>query len=298
VKTPSGGRILLGLVLLFPDAARRKARRDMEQRITKRIAGFKGKVFLYAKNIDTGESYGVQPDAQVRTASTIKVPVMVEVFAQVGEGKLNWTDELAIVRRNENEDGGILFEFTPGVKIPVRDAMRLMIVLSDNIATNILLERITTDAVNARMESLGFHEIRSLRKIGGGADAKVREERQLQKFGIGIATSREMATLLEKLERGEIVSPEASKEMIAVLKRQQYHDGIGRRLKEVTVATKPGSLDHLRSDIGIVYTKAGRVVMAITCEDIPEVDYRSEAEGHLMLSDLSEMLLDGLAARQ
>lgn len=313
MKTPSGRRILLGLVLLViatlpafsvtdtrpnPDAARRKARRDMEQRIAKRIAGFKGKVFLYAKNIDTGESYGVQPDAQVRTASTIKVPIMVEVFAQVAEGKLNWTDELAVVRRNENEDGGILFEFTPGVKIPVRDAMRLMIVLSDNIATNILLERITTDAVNARMESLGFHEIRSLRKIGGGADAKVREERQLQKFGIGIATPREMATLLEKLERGEIISPEASKEMIAVLRRQQYHDGIGRRLKGVEFATKPGALDHLRSDIGIVYTKAGRVVMAITCEDIPEVDYRSEAEGHLMLSDLSEMLLDGLAARQ
>lgn len=312
MKTPSRRRTLPGLLLLFlltlpafsvadtpktDDATRKKARREMEKRVAKRIAGFKGKVFLFAKNIDTGESFGVMPDERVRTASTIKVPIMVEVFAQVAEGKLKWTDELPIVRRNENEDGGILFEFTPGVKIPVRDAMRLMVVVSDNIATNILLERITTDAVNARLEALGFKEIRSLRKIGGGADAKVREERQLQKFGIGIATPREMVRLLEMMERGELVSPEASKEMIAVLKRQQFHDGIGRRLKGIEMATKPGALDHLRSDIGIFYTKAGRVVMAVTCEDIPDVDYRSEAEGHLMLADLSEMLLDGLATR-
>lgn len=312
VKTPSCRPIVFVFLALLlwitpvrsfgdtpkPDPeARRKAHHEMEKRVAKRIASFKGKVFLFAKNIDTGESFGVMPDERVRTASTIKVPIMVEVFAQVAEGKLKWTDELSIVRRNENEDGGVLFEFTPGVKIPVRDAMRMMIVVSDNIATNILLERITTDAVNARLESLGFKELRSLRKIGGGSDAKVREERQLQKFGIGIATPREMVRLLEMMERGELVSPEASKEMIAVLKRQQFHDGIGRRLKGIEMATKPGALDHLRSDIGIFYTKAGRVVMAVTCEDIPDVDYRSDAEGHLMLADLSEMLLDGLATR-
>jgi len=103
-----------------------------------------------------------------------------------------------------------------------------------------------------------------------------------------------MVMLLEKLERGEIVSPAASKEMIGILKRQQYHDGIGRTLKGVEIASKPGALDHLRSDVGIIYTPRGRIAMAITCEDIPEIDYTSDNPGNLLMSRLSLLLIEGL----
>lgn len=269
----------------------------MNRRLQRRLAAFKGKVFCFAKNLDTGETFGLAPDVKVRTASTIKVPIMVEVFAQAAEGKLSWDEKLTVVRRHEYEDGGVLFEFTPGTRITVRDAMRLMIVVSDNIATNILLDRITTDAVNARMEKLGFAHIRSLRKIAGGGESAFRESNpeENKKYGIGVATAREMVKLLEALERGQVVSPEASREMLAVMKRQQFRDGIGRRLRGVEIANKPGALDHLRSDIGIVYTKHGRVAMAITVEDIPVVDYCSEAEGHLLIADIVDILLDGLA---
>ncbi|OYT72674.1 MAG: serine hydrolase [Chloracidobacterium sp. CP2_5A] len=284
----------------LPSVDERPARRsaEMARRLRRRLASFKGKVFCFAKNLDTGETFGLAPDAKVRTASTIKVPIMVEVFAQVAEGKLAWDDKLAIVRRHEYEDGGVLFELTPGTQITVRDAMRLMIVVSDNIATNILLDRITTDAVNARLAQMGFESIRSLRKIAGGGESSFRESNleENQKYGIGVATSREMVKLLETLERGAAVSPEASREMLAVMKRQQYRDGIGRRLRGVEVANKPGALDHLRSDIGIVYTKRGRIAMAITVEDLPVVDYCSEAEGHLLIADIVDLLLDGLAA--
>ncbi|MCS7081122.1 MAG: class A beta-lactamase-related serine hydrolase [Chloracidobacterium sp.] len=280
-------------------AKERPARRtaEMNRRIQRRLASFKGKVFCFAKNLDTGETFGLAPDAKVRTASTIKVPIMVEIFAQVAEGKLSWDEKLTVVRRHEYEDGGVLFELTPGTQITVRDAMRLMIVVSDNIATNILLDRITTDAVNARLEKMGFTHIRSLRKIGGGGESAFRESNpeENKKYGIGVATSREMVRLLEALERGLVVSPEASREMLAVMKRQQFRDGIGRRLRGVEIANKPGALDHLRSDIGIVYTKHGRVAMAITIEDIPVVDYCSEAEGHLLIADIVDILLDGLA---
>jgi hypothetical protein len=73
-----------------------------------------------------------------------------------------------------------------------------------------------------------------------------------------------MAALLEKLEKGEVVSREASAEMIAILKRQQFHDGIGRTLAGVPIANKTGALDRLRSDVAIVYSDRGRVAMAIT----------------------------------
>ena len=101
-----------------------------------------------------------------------------------------------------------------------------------------------------------------------------------------------MVELLEKLERGQVVSPAASHEMIEILKRQQYKDGIGRHLEPV--ASKSGALDHLRSDVGIVYTPGGRIAMAITVDDLPEVDYSADNKGNLLISDLARLLAAGL----
>jgi beta-lactamase class A len=97
------------------------------------------------------------------------------------------------------------------------------------------------------------------------------------------------------MERGEVVSPEASKEMIKILKRQQDHNGIPRRMGETPVANKTGALDHLRSDVGIVYSKGGRIAIAITCDDIPQVDWSSDNPGLLLIAKLSEILVAGLA---
>ena len=94
----------------------------------------------------------------------------------------------------------------------------------------------------------------------GGGVSRAGEDPENKRFGLGVSTPREMVLLLEKLERGEVVSPEASKEMIGILKRQQYHEGIGRTLKGVELATKPGALDALRSG-RIVDTPRGRLAI-------------------------------------
>jgi hypothetical protein len=102
-----------------------------------------------------------------------------------------------------------------------------------------------------------------------------------------------MVTLLEKLERGQVVSPDASREMIAILKRQQYQDGIGRRIS--SVASKSGSLAALKSDVGIAYSHGGRIALAITVDDIPKADYSADSPGNLLISDLAQILVEGLA---
>lgn len=84
--------------------------------------------------------------------------------------------------------------------------------------------------------------------------------------------------------------------MIAILKRQQSHDGIGRTLVGVTIANKTGALDRLRSDVAIVYSDRGRIAMAITVDDMPEIVWNVENPGLLMLSRLSRALVEGLAA--
>ena len=209
----------------------------MEQRLRSEIANFPGTVTLYAKNLDTGQTYGIKPDDLVRTASTIKLPIMVTIFDQVLHGRAKWTETLAITKEGKVSGSGVVHELSNGTRLPIRDLVNLMIVVSDNTATNFLLDRFTADAVNAEMDKLGFPRTRSLRKIlGDGKDLKPNPSgfsqagriKENDRFGIGVSTPEEMVLLLEKIERGEIVDPAACKEMIAILKRQQYKDGIGR----------------------------------------------------------------------
>jgi hypothetical protein len=117
----------------------------------------------------------------------------------------------------------------------------------------------------------------------------------LKLFGIGVSSPKDMVQLLEMMEKGEIVSKEASNEMLSVLKRQQFKDGIGRNLPDtVPSASKSGALDRLRSDVGIIYTRRGRIAMSITVDDMMEVAYTEENPGLKMLWRLSQILQDGL----
>ncbi|HEX8117436.1 MAG TPA: serine hydrolase, partial [Pyrinomonadaceae bacterium] len=114
------------------------------------------------------------------------------------------------------------------------------------------------------------------------------------RFGLGRTSPREMVTLLEKLERGEVVSPAASKEMIDLLKREQTTDGIWRDLWRVPKATKSGALDALRSNVGVIYHPRGRIALAVTCDDMPEPDWTADNSALLLMSRLSELVIDGL----
>jgi hypothetical protein len=187
------------------------------------IAAFKGKVNLFAKNLDNGETYAVGADVRVRTASTIKIAVMVEAFARVAAGKAKWTDELVLTKKKKVSGSGVLQELSDGLHFTLRDGVNLMML---------------------------------------------------------------------------VISPAASKEMIDLMKREQEHYAIGRSLGDVPMATKYGALDHLRSAIGIIYSKKGRIAMAITCDEIPEVDWSVDNPGYLLMSRLSLILTDRLVGRQ
>lgn len=256
-----------------------------------------GKVFLYAKHLKTGKTIGLRAEEKVRTASTIKLPILVEVFAGAAEGKWKLDDEIEMRKQDVVSGSGVMRELTPGTKFKIRDVANLMIVVSDNTGTNVILERITADRVNARMDALGLPATRSMRKVRGDgtqlapaqgwSKAGLLEENK--KFGLGSSTSVEMVKLLEMLEGGKL---EGSKEMLEILKRQQDNTGMQRKLGKYTIASKSGALDHLRSDVGIVYAKSGPIAMAITVEDIPGIDYGPDNPGLLVLADLAEMIVN------
>ena len=218
---------ILALLLVFSITT---AAQSLDDRVKPIVASFKGKVSLFAKNLDTGETYALNADERVRTASTIKIAVMIEAFARVAEGKAKWTDEVVLTKEKKVSGSGILGELSDGLKLTLRDAVNLMMILSDNTATNLVLDVLTTDAVNARMESLGFKQIKIMRKVGSGGESTAGKDPENKKYGLGMATPREMVLVMEKLERGEIISPAVSKEMIELMKREQGRNAIGRSL--------------------------------------------------------------------
>jgi beta-lactamase class A len=270
----------------------------LDDAIKARIAGFHGNVSVYAKNLDSGAVYDLAGDEPVRTASTIKLPVMIECFSEAAEGKLDFGEMISLPENEKVPGSGILQDLSTGDRFPVRDLMMLMIVLSDNTATNLILDRIGGDAVNARMARLGLVQTRIMRKIlGKGAAAGITEQGakpENKKWGLGRSSPREMVGLLDKLYRGDLVSKSASAEMLAILKKQRDHAGLARDIKDVTAANKSGALDALRSDVGIVYSKRGPIAIAITVDGMPEPDWSPDNPGQLLISALSEILLQQL----
>lgn len=289
----------LTLVLIFAATNTRAqsspSKAQLNARIKNELSTFKGKVSLFAKNLETGETYALSADERVRTASTIKIAVMVEAFARVAEGKAKWTDPVVLEKHKKVTGSGVLQELSDGLQLSLQDAVNLMMVVSDNTATNLVLDVVTTDAVNARMEALGFNNIKILRKVFGGGDSAVGKVEENKKYGLGFATPREMVLLMEKLERGQVVNPEASKAMIELMKREQVRYAIGRSQWSVTMASKYGALDRLRSCIAILYTKNGRIAMAISVDDMPETIWSVDNPAYLLMSRLSEVLVESLA---
>lgn len=278
----------------------------VQEALNARIAGFSGTVSLYAKNLDTGASITMRAADPVRTASTIKLPIMLAVFDAVARGKAKWDEPLTVSSAEKVSGTGVIgAEISDGVQLPLRDVLHLMIVLSDNTATNMILERFTADAVNAYLDTIGIKTTRSMRKIRGdgnqlksaagwSAAGKLPEN---ERYGLGVSTPRDMVAILEKLERGEAVSAEASKEMLAVLKRCQDASGVRRRLSGMPIANKTGALDALRSDVALVYSKGGRIAMAITVDGMSKTDYSPDNVGSILIADLAKILVEGLAKK-
>jgi beta-lactamase class A len=303
LRTLPANRIFLVISVAFLSLNTRPAHAQLSEpaaaldhRIQAAIEGFSGTVSLYAMNLDTGVSYGLRADAPVPTASTIKLPIMVELFAEAEEGRLDWNQKLVLTDQDKVSGSGVLTELSAGDALPVRDLMHLMIVVSDNTATNLILDRIglkQTAVMRKIMQTKLFPDPNGKPHPEGLTDEGKKPGND--RWGTGRSCPRDMVLILEKLNRGELVSKAASGEMISVLKRQHDHEGVGRDMENTVIASKSGALDHLRSDVAIVYSPHGPVAMAITVNNIPEVNYGVDNPGNLLISKLSEILVEGLA---
>ena len=279
------------------------ANNDLDARVSALTTPFKGSVMLYAKNLRTGRDFGRGAETKVRTASTIKLPILCALESLIDAGKER-SDERLVMKADDKVTGsGVMGNLADGTDLTVRNVAILMIIVSDNTATNLILDRITADAVNDYLDAIGLPLTRSNRKVRGDG-TKLKDPtgwsragliEENKKYGLGVTTPREMVRLLELLEQGKVVSPAVSKDVLDILKMQHEREGIARHAPDdVEIASKHGSLDALRSDVGIVYTPGGPIAIAITVDDMPDTDYSPDNVGDKLIWELGQVLAAGL----
>jgi beta-lactamase class A len=280
----------------------------IEARIAERVAAFGGRMGVAAIHLDTGETISVAADERFPTASAIKTAIMVEVFHQVGAGRIRKDQLVTLAESSKVGGSGVLHSLRAGGSHSVADLVYLMMALSDNTATNMLLSLVGTRAVNDRMVAYGLPHTRLYRPTfrGGHPDAFPEEERE---YGLGSSTPREMARLLEAIARGKAVSAAASAEMEAILGKQQNYDMIPRLLPldaNVTYGGKSGQDDEklpdeggrkgaIRVDSGIVATPKGRYVVAIFARRGRDARWTVDNESLVTGAVVSRMIFDHFA---
>ena len=246
---------------VFETAAQPQHQTPPERNLADIASRFGGKVTFAVADLKTGERYGLAADQPVATASVIKLPVMVEAFYQMQEGNLQWSQPVEETGFDRVRGSGILQDLHQQIGITLGDAITLMIDLSDNSASNIVIRTVGIDSVNARMRKLGLQHTALNGYVFHEKDAK---NEDAKKFGLGVTTADDMVRLLTLIKQHEILTPAACDQMLTILGKQRDNDAFPRytsNLQGVTWEHKTGALDAIRNDVGIAETPAGPIVM-------------------------------------
>jgi beta-lactamase class A len=272
---------------------------SLETRLAPLAKAHKGKVAIAVKHLGTGDTFYLNADEPMPTASLIKVAVMVETYQQALEGKISLTDKVTLHDADKVPGSGILTEhFSDGAAFSLRDAVRLMIALSDNTATNLVLDKTGIREVNTRMEALGLLNTRVNAKSFRGSTTSVDPARS-KKFGLGSTTAREMVALLEKIQAGAVASPAGCQIMLNHLKKCDDKDRFTRLLPAGTVvAHKTGSVNDARTDAGIIYFDGGAVALCVLTAENGDRSWRPDNTAHLLCARAAKEVYDYFTAKK
>jgi beta-lactamase class A len=272
-----------------------------------------GKVALYATQLNTGKVASLDSDAVVQTASVIKLTILFEAMEQVRSGKAHWEDRITLAPGDAVSGSGLLlFLDTPQV-LTLKDVLTLMVIMSDNTATNLAIDKIGLDAVNARIAWMGLKDTHLYKKIGKPAEGPMPADQP--KYGLGKTTPREMAEVMERIGLCELDGPEkmrvgparpiAEKDAaicgvaMKMLRNQFYRDTIPRYLEKLDTtetgsgtASKTGSLNAVRVDVAIVAGKTGPMVLSIFTYDNKDMGWTADNEGEVTIAKMGRAIVD------
>ena len=277
---------------------------SLQAAIDEQVQDFKGVLGVAVKHLYTGEHASINGDTVFPTASTFKIPVIVEFYRQVEEGKLSPEQQLLLSERDKVPGSGILKELTEGLPVTYRDLLRLMMIVSDNTATDLITEIVGFDNINNTMRQFGLKQTKvtrycreilfdlvdtndlpleemTLDVFNKAAESGVYEGSwSLGTVDNDVTTPNEMNQLLELIISGKAASRESCNQILNIMSKCQTG---GYRIpkylpnKEVLLQRKTGSIPGIRNDVGIVTIKKTNEKYAISCYTMKAEDvYQAE----------------------
>lgn len=257
--------------------------------VVRLAGGFSGTLGLWARSLETGETLAYNADQVFPAASTIKLPILYELYRQALSGRVDLGALLPVTAADVVPGTGVLKELSAGIRLPVRDLATLMIVVSDNTATNMLIDLVGLESVNAAMAELGLPEIRLENRLFRGRPGAPMNR----------ATPGALGRLMERIARREVLTAAACDELIGILKRQHFKEQIDRYLPEadafpdpdrpppLVVASKGGAIRGTRNEVGAVWRQGRGYVICMMSRGCADDRYYPDNEAALLLARVS-----------
>jgi beta-lactamase class A len=293
-------RLLTGLAAIglfsfsTPSSAAGPSPSDLQKKIEELIRANGAETVAVAYyDLGSGRELLINPDTNFHAASTMKVPVMMEIFSQVEAGKLSLDDRIPINNDFRSIVDGSHYSLTAdsdseqslygriGQTETIRELMSLMITVSSNFAANLLIERVTPDRVMDLMRSIGANNIRVLRGVEDG--------KAFEKGLNNTTTARDLMIILRRIAERRAVSEKASDDMIKIMLDQKFNEGIPAGLpKDVRVSHKTGSITKINHDAAIVYPPNRKpYVLVVLTRGIED-----EKRSHRLMADISRIFYE------
>ena len=309
-------------IAILPASAQNDA--ALTAKLQSAIAGFHGKVSLYAKDLATGQTVTLDADQPVPTASVIKLTVLYTALQQIRDGRVHFDDKLVLHKQDQVPGSGVLLFFDTPLTLTLKDALTLMIAVSDNTGTNLVIDHLGLKAIDSMITAppptgLGLHNTWLYKKVYRPTEGPMPADQP--KFGLGKTTAREMASVMERFVDCKLgPRPQASatqsttgarpsgqepsdKDLcdaaMHMLKVQQDREMIPRYLEAIDTSEKPsaiadkiGTLDHVRNDVGAVDTKHGTIIISAFTHDNADTSWTADNKAELLIAKMAKTIVD------
>jgi beta-lactamase class A len=265
-----------------------------------------GDVALFAENLKTHETVEISPDTPVQTASVIKLAILYEALEQVRSGKAHFDDRLTLTAADQVQGSGVLLFFDVPLSLTLKDALTMMIVMSDNTATNLAIDHLGLENIDGAIAKLGLKDTYLYKKVFTPTPAGMVMPADQKRFGLGKTTAREMAMLMTKIVQCELAPAGGAAQpgdralcdvALKMLHLQFYRDAIPRYLDGMpgatgdSIANKSGALDAVRNDVAAISTKNGMVIISAFTFNNKDHSWGADQEGELTIAKLARAIV-------
>lgn len=263
---------------------------ELEQIIKNEFINFNGKVSVYANDLQ-GNVLEINSNEQYNAASCIKVFILVELFKQVHFGNKSLEEKLTYNSKNYVNGSGVLQYLTTGLELSVKHIATLMMIISDNIATNIMIDYLGIENINSTIKELGCTNTELYCKFESVEDKPFSK-----------TTVKDYAHIFELINNEKLWDKSTSKQIIDIMKNGKYHEMVGDGIPKVYIktdkefvnyiATKSGKYQSVRNDGGIISTKYGNYILAIFIKDFPDEYYLNDENIYKYGRNISNIIFD------